>query len=700
LAKAGEPPEAKPVGAGQLDEFQRRFIGAPDHDLRLLAPAGSGKTQSLLWRCSALHEQLEGRCKFLVVTFTRAARDELRSRKASSDFRAVADSIEVVTLNGWGFRRMRANHHSPRLIATDFERSRAVQNALQPVWKNHKTIAGAMQARPYVVDKVLMNAIDLLKSMGFDHESPEGDAALAQVENLRALGSLWHIEAVIDRLKELDILTDGKVSTFVNVFYPFWVEATSTLIDQATFTLDDQKYVAFLDLRRQLSDKRIPQGGARITHVLVDEFQDINPLDLALIRQICDLNRSRLTIVGDDDQAIFEWRGATPGYILDPQRHFDRPFDTYILERNYRCPRNLVAASTALIGNNKRREPKNVIAMRKDDAEVALLQHPKFTDSIDAVMQVIRDFLKEARPGARLAVLSRKKAQIIPYQILLASENLSFMAAEDLSVFLSDAFEKLRGALQVCAMAQAGVRVPTIVDDVVKLCDLVKRYPLRKKEREALAAHLRAARPKTYGDAVEALKTFRGPLKSLGNDDGTISASFAAALQNLLHATTVQAAINILDQDFSGLDQDYGRAQQDIFLADPPFFYLAEFAKRYGSDFQEFLDVIETAKDSLVRLPGEEDESESMELWQRSIHLMTAIRAKGREFDTVVLLDVNDGIWPLRRIDTPDGVEGERRLFYVAMTRAKRRLVMTMSKRIGDQLTKPSPFLIETGLLN
>ena len=78
---------------------------------------------------------------------------------------------------------------------------------------------------------------------------------------------------------------------------------------------------------------------------------------------------------------------------------------------------------------------------------------------------------------------------------------------------------------------------------------------------------------------------------------------------------------------------------------------------------------------------------------------MTALRAKGKEFDTVVLLDANDGIWPLRRAESVEAKEGERRLFYVAITRPKRRLVVTVSGRIGDQPGVVSPYLTEAGLI-
>lgn len=687
------------VSHQQLDEYQLRFCKAPAGNLRLLAPAGSGKTQSLLWRCAELHNRADGKGRFLVVTFTRAARDELRARLASRDFVGVSNAVEVVTLNGWGFRRIRANHHSPRILATETDRSRCAQNTLQPIWRKYPAIEKAMKAQPYVVDKILMNLIDRLKSLGFDHEAKTIWAANDQVDHLIRLGLLWQLDEMIDKLVECEILEDRRIETFVETMFPFWGDCCRSLIEQALFTLEDQKYVAFLDVRRQIADARHPTGGSRFTHVLVDEFQDINPLDLTLIRQIVDLHKAELTIVGDDDQAIFEWRGATPHYILFPEQHFGRPFTTYILERNYRCPRNLVAASQRLIVNNQRREAKRVIPMQEVDAQVEIVRREKFVESIDAVMNEVRGFLSSERPGAKIAILSRKRAQLIPYQVLMASQDLPFCAAEDLQVFMSGAFEKLRHALQTCAMARVGFRSPAIVEDVVRLCDLVKRFPLKKAEREPLASYLRSSRPKTYDDAIQALMSYRGSLKGT-NDDGSASSAFASSLRALLGAPSVKDAIDALGDHFAGLNQDYGKSQEDIFYTDPPFLYLAEFAGRYGDDFQRFLDDLDSARETLVKLPGEDDDSGAAgEVWKRPVHLMTALRAKGKEFDTVIILDANDGIWPLRRAETVEQKEGERRLFYVAMTRAKRRLMITMSGRIGDQVASPSPYLAEAGLL-
>ena len=115
--------------------------------------------------------------------------------------------------------------------------------------------------------------------------------------------------------------------------------------------------------------------------------------------------------------------------------------------------------------------------------------------------------------------------------------------------------------------------------------------------------------------------------------------------------------------------------------------------RRYGTDYGSFVNDIESAKDTLVyRAPFDDDDSQA-DLFSKPIHLMTAQRAKGKEFDKVVLLDVQDGIWPNRNARTPKELEAERRVFYVAFTRAREQVTMLVNKS-----SDVSPYVDELGL--
>ncbi len=340
----------------QLDQSQKSFCEAPQKNIRLLAPAGCGKTLCLLFRCEHLAEQAKpSRLRFLLVTFTVAAREELSSRlDEDRRFAQLQDSIEITTLNAWGNRRIRNTAFSPRLLKTKTEYHFAMRNQLQPVWQKFEPIRNAIQNKKQWLKsnapRKLMKVIDDFKSLGFDHirhvEYGQFEQHWRQLEHQELR---WRLEELLRELIDLDILdsenplmdinfaaldrngleslgelvdvgrvgiekqndesgTDAVIRAIetqkrevYDMFYKFWLDATAHLIDSATFTFEDQKYFAYLDERKNIEEESYLSGAASYDHVFVDEFQDINPLDLALVKAIVERNRATLTIAGDDD---------------------------------------------------------------------------------------------------------------------------------------------------------------------------------------------------------------------------------------------------------------------------------------------------------------------------------------------------------------------------------------------------------------
>ncbi len=171
----------------------------------------------------------------------------------------------------------------------------------------------------------------------------------------------------------------------------------------------------------------------------------------------------------------------------------------------------------------------------------------------------------------------------------------------------------------------------------------------------------------------------------------------ADSIRTFIDAKTVSDALRELSVGFEGLHFDFGKAEDDIFYVDPPFFQLAEYASSYGNDYDSFIDDIVKVKETLVYMPPFEVDGQE-NLWKHPLHLMTALRAKGKEFDTVILLDVDDGIWPSRNAKTSAQLEAERRVFYVAFTRARERIVILLNKHIGNREAVASPYIQELGL--
>ncbi len=684
----------------QLDASQRAFIEAPvDQNIRLLAPAGCGKTLCLLYRCKYLAEQSNRPQRFLIVTFTRPARDELRSRlNEDKEFSMLRDHIEVNTLNSWGFKRF-SKAHNPRLITSRSDFHFTMNNQLQPVWRNHEHVLGAMQNgnrwKRANAPRNLMDIIDALKSLGFDHTRfATYDEFVRHWHELERQGLGWRLQELIDILIRFDVLSDSAMQAvdFFDAFYRFWLQATARLIDEATFTLEDQKYFAYRDEQANVDKGSFLSGAAAYDHIFVDEFQDINPLDLALVRAIAKRRRATLTIAGDDDQAIYEWRGATPEYILKPAEYFAMRFNTHKLATNYRSPANIVERSQLLIKHNTRRVPKQISAYSPVSAQIKILKLDALSEALDYVHGLVDAAISGGSSPSRLALISRKRSQIIPYQVFFASKDIPFCAAEDLQIFLSETFERLIRLLTIKEDTERRRSSSNILNDIIFFCDYVKRYPLNKKTKLALRTFLQSCRPRTIRQGVDALAIYRGELKGK-NEDGETSLNMADAILNFINAETVSDALLSLSAGFEGFQFDFGKGEEDIFFVDPPFFHLAEYARRYEDDFASFVDDIEAAKDTLVYTPPFDDDTSHADLSKQPIHLMTALRAKGKEFDKVVLLDVQDQIWPNRNARSLQQLEAERRVFYVAFTRAREQV--TMLVRSGKV---PSPYIEELGL--
>lgn len=691
---------------------QQAFCKTAQDAIRLLAPAGAGKTRSLLWRIREIvlryeesGKRTEKMPRILVFAFTRAACDELKKRLRSPEFCQFQSNVTVATLNGWGYRYLKNNMRNVRLIDNPYF---VMTNILQPTWEKFPEIKALMEdsRRMNRATGQLMEIGDLVKSLGLRHDALNTvDEFIDEINGLLSCGLDAIIEEILHDLHELGIIEHDcdKLNDAVNEMYahyiPFWKEACSELRKRSMITLEDQKYMTRLSYEDMLSSQKFITGAARYQHILVDEFQDINPLDKALLNAIAGVNKAQITIVGDDDQAIFEWRGATPEYILNPDEHLNVAYQTFVLGTNYRSPKNIVEMSQKLIAHNERRVPKDVHAFRQDNADVKVYRCADITASLMKTVEIVKTHLAKKE---RVALISRKRSQLIPYQILFAGAGIPFCAAEDLQIFLSKSFESLKEILAIQAHADcvAGYE-SNPVKDLLKLCDNIKRFPLSKAERASLSRYLYSENPVTLTEACKALRGYTGSLKGV-NSDGVRSNKFADAIARLLDAETISEAIVAISEEFEGLQKDYGRSIDDIWHTDPPFLYLSALAAQYGSDYDRFYNDIEQAIGSLAQLPIDDDDDNSMSysdgVMDRQLHLMTALRAKGKEFDVVIILDANDTIWPSKNAKTPAQLEQERRLFYVAVTRAQKSMYFIVNDSMLGRTAVVTPYLSEMGI--
>ena len=673
----------------QLDHSQLEFCAAASRNIRLLAPAGCGKTLSLLHRCNQLLKRSESHPRFLIVTFTKAAAAELKERLVRDpEFESVRDHSRITTLNAYGWQRIRDQVRNPKLLANQTDYHFAMLNQLRPVWESKPRIEETIN-RNKSATRTLMNVMDNLKSMGFDHtRDTNREHVQSHFAALEQQGLSWRIREQFDLLMGINLLEPprgsedtGETATasirqFYDRFFVFWREATQRLLEESTFTFEDQKYWTYLDLKPHGPDGKTKphlHGAARYNHILIDEFQDINPLDLYLVKVLAERNQATLTIVGDDDQAIFEWRGASPEYILHPEAYLDASFVDYVLSVNYRSPRNIVDLSQKLIAHNQnRRFKKTAAAENADTAEIRRVR----TSSTAERLEVVTDIARSVENPGKVAVIGRLRRQLIPYEVYFAADGAPFKTATDLDIFSSKAFDDLIRLLDIWDQSEFVVRPQQAMDRAIQICDLIKLYPLNKRDRSNLNDHLYRVRPRSVTEAVAAVEEYEGPKLS-----GKTHRQLHETASGFIEAETVAAALRCIDKGFAGLRFDSDKSETDPWYIAPPLEQLAQIAESEDMDADGLVERLENAKNRLREYRAFEDTgddtSELSVILERPLHLMTATRAKGKEFDTVILLDTVEGVWPYSKsVDDQRKLEAERRLFYVAFTRARRKVII------------------------
>lgn len=552
------------------DPDQRRVVQSRARTLRLVAPAGSGKTQTIVARVeSRVAAGVAAEC-ILLLTFDTAAARSLRERLTS------AAAPPVSTLNAFGYALLRA--WAPAEYRRVVARPSALAGAARILARSPAS-AAALPARPA---ETALAAISLLKNALFDPRSCPPEEAAAFLLRSRHATRLLPIEAR-DRPPAARLLAD------VFGAYERWLRR----IDRMDF--DDQKLRAWaaLDAAPDLKAR----VRARYAEVIVDEFQDINRLDFELIRTIA--AESALVVAGDDDQAIYGFRGCTADYILSLSRHLRRPVTSLELRTNYRNPPNVIRIAGRLIRHNRRRIPKHPRAHRREDARVELCAAASRPAEARGIAALGERVLADP-DGGTAAVLYRLNAQSIPLQIALIGRGVPYTVRprDDLL---------------------APERVERLVRDLKPGTD-----PAGEDLLEAL-------------DAVEARE----------------------------------------ERSEEDLDDDAD--------AGAPFGGWRELAIALEGRRNDFLAALTAGLEARRRVPAD----------ARRIELRTYFRAKGLQWDTVFLPGCNEGVLPHARAP----VEDERRLFYVALTRASARLVLSYVTPAAADGAPPSPFLLEAGLL-
>ncbi|HBB6896514.1 TPA: DNA helicase II [Legionella pneumophila] len=608
-----------------LNEKQRDAVTSPLGNMLVLAGAGSGKTKVLVSRIAWLiKEQHLSPHAILAVTFTNKAAGEMRSR-LSSMLSTPTLGLWVGTFHGLCHRLLR-RHYKEANLPEQFH-----------------ILDSEDQAR--VIKRVIL-------SLNLDPEQWQVKQAQAFINSKKDEGL---------RPQHINALNYGPTKTLVSIYKAYEdVCQTSGVIDFAELLLRTHELLR--DNEEILAHYR-----ERFQAILVDEFQDTNTIQYAWIRLLAG-DHTAVLAVGDDDQSIYGWRGAKVENIQQFIHDFK---DTQIirLEQNYRSTAMILNAANALIHNNSTRMGKELWTAGSEGEKILVYSAFNELDEARFVTERIGMELNQGASADEIAVLYRSNAQSRVLEEALLRAGIAYRIYGGVRFFDRAEIKDTLAYLRLLVNPNDDTAFERVVN-----------FPTRgigEKTLDEVRQYARAEQCSLWGAS-------KGILQSTGlGQRGSLA---LAKFIDLIEKLQVVVANKELDEQISDVIQHSG--------------LYAHFSKIKGDKSESRVDNLQELINAAKQFRYEYDEEEELPLvnsflahaslesgelqadeHERSVHLMTLHAAKGLEFPIVFLVGMEEGIFPGRQsIEEPGRLEEERRLCYVGMTRAMRKLVLSYAE--------------------
>jgi DNA helicase-2/ATP-dependent DNA helicase PcrA len=406
----------------------------------------------------------------------------------------------------------------------------------------------------------------------------------------------------------------------------------------------------------------------------VDEFQDINRLDFVLVEAIA--KKAALVVTGDDDQAIYGFRGCTPEFIIDLEKHLGRPVESHELQINYRCPPVIVEHADRLIRHNTWRIPKNPRAASDAMAQIHVVSSVSAGLEAKSIVKLIQR-VRSSDPTLGyndFVVLYRTNAQSLPLQVEFIHSDIPYYVRPQDNILQNEALDRLLSILRVKLALDEGAE-PSLRDSVRTVCSFFRRVEPRTVSR--LESAFRQGR---FMENLESEQVYR-----LLPEKGRAVLPFA--MHELMATRPLLRTLDVIAARFRGVYGMIG-SLEEVVQDWVPLGEIYEIAAAFHGDIEEFVQSLEAA---LARAKA----SHAGHDHKSGVPLLTYFRSKGLQWHTVILTTCNEGLIPHQKAQ----VEEERRLFYVAMTRATSNLVLSYVKSACGCHVPPSRFLYDAGLL-
>jgi len=634
--------------ARELNPQQLAAVTAPPGPALVIAGAGSGKTRTLTYRVAYLLEQGIPPDRILLLTFTNKAAGEMMRR--------VSDLIgqELRTLWGGTFHSIGAR-----------------------VLRSHADALGH-QRDFTILDRD--DAKDLIKACVAD-------------AGIETKGTHFPKPEVLNEIFSLAVNTHKTAGEILDSQYSYFSQFAAQIANlgeryikrkRATNGMDfDDLLALWLKLLQENADVR-EHYQRRFQFILVDEYQDTNKLQGDLIDLLA-ARTQNVTVVGDDAQSIYAWRGANFLNILEfPKRYPNAK--VFKIETNYRSTPEILKVANAAISANVNQFAKELAPSRKSGMKPALVACVDAVQQSAFIAQRVLELRDEGVAMNQIAVLYRSHFHALELQLELTKRQIPFSITSGIRFFEQAHIKDATAYLKFIANPRDEIAFK-------RLAQLLPGVGAKAAEKLWQSFQIEIQTPKSKTPLAVALQD---SIARVPNKATLAWAQFTATIAQLEDETVRKSASKMLRLVIDAGYDDYLKetfANYRSRLDDLE--QLAAFAFQFGT-VEEFL----TQLALLTNVEAEGDKSQNDD---EKIRLSTIHQAKGLEFEVVFVIMLCDGMFPsARSMDSTDGEEEERRLFYVSITRAKNELYLSYPLIRGgygnsgsDAFQSPSRFLSE-----
>lgn len=646
----------------ELNEVQRKAVTTIDGPVLVVAGPGSGKTRVLTYRIAHIIEQGAAPWEVLALTFTNKAAREMKER--------IAGVVGPQASQVWA-----GTFHSifARILRSEAEKIGYPSDFTIYDTEDTKNVLSA-----------------IVKEMNLDRETYNINTLRSRISAAKSSLITPKLYQDNEDLREEDRRANRPLT------YSVYEKYTARCKRSGAMDFDDLLYRLYELLQRN-PDNILEKYRKRFRYLLVDEFQDTNHLQYAIVRKLVNYDHSprNVCVVGDDAQSIYAFRGATIQNILDFEQDF-KPFGIKVfkLEQNYRSTEHIVQSANEVITHNSRQIQKKIWSDKGQGQRVKIIKARTDTEEGNRVVDtIIEQKNRYHLSNSDIAVLYRTNAQSrifeeylrrynVPYRIFGGQSFYQRKEVKDLIAYLRLAVnpgdeEALR---RVINFPRRGIGDAT-VDKISELAGQTNRRMWDCIPEVEMATRTRNA----VADFVTMIQEFHRRSATDNAYDLAIDVARRSGLMDELKKDTTIEGIGRLDNVNALLDGI------KTFVEDPPPSAPDEDAAAADIDTR-----LSAYLQNIALLTDQDEKTDEKDF----VTLMSVHAAKGLEFKSVFVVGMEEKLFPsFMSLDSHDGIEEERRLFYVAITRAEQFLTLSYAEnryRFGQmRINEASRFLEE-----